>query len=116
MNAVKQVYDMTKELVDISTNEIEKEDRENVINNITELLEQRDLLIKEMKPPFTQNEKKLGQQIILWNEQLSASFVEIKKRVQVDIAQLKKTRTSTNKYINPYQNTTIDGMYYDKRK
>lgn len=117
VSAFEQVYAITEELFHLVSKPIEKEERDACIQKITSLLEKREQLITDVRPPFATNEKERFQQIVLWNESITKRFVEIKQHIQKDMIQLKKTKSSNQQYVNPYQNlSTSDGMFYDKRK
>ncbi|MED4402781.1 flagellar protein FliT [Metabacillus fastidiosus] len=116
MSAVGQVYDLTEKLFHLVENEVKAEDRDELIEEISSLLDEREDLLKDVVPPFTEEEQLKGKQIVLWNERINSEFIKIKAEVQKSISNLKKTKTTTQKYVNPYQNTSLDGMFYDKRK
>ncbi|MGM0876468.1 MAG: flagellar protein FliT [Bacillota bacterium] len=117
MSALEKVYGVTEQLFQLVSQPIAKEARDESIQKITSLLDHRDQLLTDVHPPFAANEKQLFQQIVTWNEGITKRFSEIKQQIQQDMMQLKKTKTSNQQYVNPYQDvSTTDGMYYDKRK
>jgi flagellar protein FliT len=117
VSAFDQVYALTEQLFELVSKPFEKEERDACIQQITSLLDKREQLITDVRPPFATNEREQFQQIVLWNESITKRFAEIKQHIQKDMMQLKKTKSSNQQYVNPYQNlSTSDGMFYDKRK
>lgn len=116
MSAVQALYDITKQLAEQLQKNVAKSERDSYIEQLQNILEKREDLIENVKPPYTTNEKKLGTEIVEMNKEISMQLTKVKKEVQYDILQLKKKKSSNNKYVNPYQSLSIDGMFYDKRK
>lgn len=92
MSAVKQAYELTEKLIELTNQSITIEDRDQRIEQITELLSKRDDLLSDIKPPFSEEENQLGKQMAIWNEQILSKFIELKKQIQMDLTQLKKRR------------------------
>ncbi|MEH7381332.1 flagellar protein FliT [Bacillus sp. JJ1533] len=116
MNALLSLNGITKELLELLEQPIPKENRDSFIERITSFLDLRDRAIKEIAPPYTDEEKKLGAEIVLINKIIDAKLAEIKLEIQTDLAQLKKSKATSKKYANPYQAGPADGMFFDKRK
>lgn len=117
VTAIQQVYSITEQLFHLLTKPVDKDQREDHINKITELLDEREQHILQVKAPFSADEKKLFNQVVAWNETIEKKFVVLKQQIQQDMVQLKKSKSSNQQYTNPYQHvSTSDGMFYDKRK
>lgn len=116
VNPVVRLYRITKELQGILSEPVNQEARDEVIEKITGLLDEREELISSVKPPFTEEEHKLGAEIVRMNQFIDGKLDVIKKEIQQDIANQKKRKASTTKYINPYQSAPADGMFFDKKK
>lgn len=94
-----------------------QQERDSRIETITSLLDKRDTLIQELKPPYTEEEMGLGLEIVNMNLFIDQQLEALKQQIGKDIRDLKKKKQSQNKYLNPYQAvSTIDGTFYDKRK
>jgi flagellar protein FliT len=52
---------------------------------------------------------------MLLNQQVDRLLMLQKQEIQRDIQEINKKKQSSNKYTNPYENLSIDGMFYDKR-
>lgn len=116
MSAVKTLYLASKELYDLLQESSKNDHRETIISKIEELLESRQKLINQVKPPYTSDEKLLGAEVVKLNKVIDEKLALMKEDIQLDINQLKKTKTSTNKYTNPYESVSLDGVFFDKRK
>lgn len=117
MTAFEQVYQLTEQLFQLVSQPLAKDARDERIEKITSLLDKREQLLPEVQPPFTSSEKELFQKIRSWNDVITAKFAELKAQIQQDMIQTKKSKKTTQQYVNPYQNvSTSDGMFYDKRK
>ncbi|WP_182199655.1 flagellar protein FliT [Paraliobacillus salinarum] len=112
---MNQLYTVSNELLDLLDKTVDE--REDVIDEISVLLENRDSLIEKIKPPYTTEEKEIGAKLISLdkkiNQQLNGLFDDIK----LDMRSLKKQKNSNKKYMNPYHSlTNYDGSFVDKRK
>ena len=117
VSAVEKVHALTEQLFQLVSQSFGKDQRDDRIEKINSLIEQRELILPDIHPPFSIKEKELFQQVVQWNEVIVKKMAEIKQLIQQDMIQLKKTKTSNQQYVNPYQNiSTSDGMFYDKRK
>lgn len=114
MSVVKQFYKLTIELVQLL--EKRQEERDVVITQIEELLNQREHLMKSMVPPYTIEDGKLGKEIVKLNTKLASLLLDEKASIQKDIKDLQFKKNSNTKYVNQYQSLSTDGMFYDKRK
>lgn len=95
---------------------VQQEKRDELIESINRFLDERDQLIPNVKPPYTEEQHKLGAEIVQMNVFIDTKLDLLKKEIQQDIANQKKRKTSTTKYVNPYQAAPADGMFFDKRK
>lgn len=112
MGAVSQFYELTVELIQILSS---AEERDGKIERVQSLLDQRESLMKKMVPPYTPDEVELGQKLIQLNSRLMQLLQTEKILIQKDIKDLQTKKESNTKYVNPYQNLSTDGMFYDKR-
>ena len=117
MNRVQALYDTTAQLDTLVSQTVTSENREEVVNSLTALLEVRSGQMEELKPPFTTEENLLGKELLPMNERISKQVQQIFDQLKVDIRTIKKQKQSGKKYINPYASMqTLDGRFLDKRK
>ncbi|WP_428911003.1 flagellar protein FliT [Niallia sp. Krafla_26] len=116
MSTVKDFYQVTVELLTLLEKDTNK-NRDQKINKIQTLLELREGFMDKMEPPFSQEDQELGKKLIEMNQKVNALLVKEKLAIQLDLHNLKKQEKSAAKYNNPYESlSTIDGIFYDKRK
>ncbi|MEY9869980.1 flagellar protein FliT [Peribacillus sp. B2I2] len=111
---IQTFHDLTAELLGVLEDRTIAE-RDDKIERVTQLIDQRDELLSEVKPPFTGEEKQLGRATILLNQKVDHLLKLQKQEIQRDIQEINKKKKSSNKYTNPYESLSVDGMFYDKR-
>jgi flagellar protein FliT len=117
MSVVTALFHVTKELRDLVCAPVSSEKREETIEAIERLLAQRDELLRELCPPYSEEEQRLGRQIVQWNEEIDAQLREMKRQIQRDLAMVREKRRANAYYTNPYeQSLAMDGMFYDKKR
>ncbi|WP_174728840.1 flagellar protein FliT [Mesobacillus harenae] len=113
MSAVREFHQLTTELIDLLQM---KTDRDEKILQVEALLEQREQAMVRIVPPYSDDEKALGKSLIDLNRQLTGLLSREKLLIQKDMKDLSNKKESNLKYTNPYENVSVDGMFYDKRK
>ncbi|TMN21350.1 flagellar protein FliT [Lentibacillus cibarius] len=117
MNRLQNLWDTTNLLHDVLTEAMETKNREKNIERINELVEYRGELLQQVVPPFTDDEKRLGKQLILLNEQVQEKMDTLFTTLKQEMKQMKKQKKSNRTYIDPYEHVkTIDGMFLDSKK
>lgn len=114
MNTVLNVFRLCRGFYEEICKPVSKSDRDRLLLKIDEFLAKREVLLKEMKGPYSLEEQKLGKQIIEYDQKIQEMFKSIKQEIQKDIVTTKSQKRNTPKYISPYP-ITNDGIYYDKR-
>ncbi|KAA6450810.1 flagellar protein FliT [Bacillus swezeyi] len=89
---------------------------DELIQAIEDFFEKREGLIKEIKPPLSEEEKLELQQVVDMEPLIMTELKRLQQDVKKELVKAKQKRAMHHSYINPYQNMTIDGTYYDKRK
>lgn len=118
MGRLEELLEMTTEMVDV-LEQYEKQsiDRSTTIEKMTTLIERRDEIMNELKPPYTDEEMEIGKKVIELNEQITEKMEHIYKLVKEDMSKVKKKKAYNPSYINPYGNLrTTDGLYIDSKK
>lgn len=114
MSRIRQFHQYTIELIKLL--EDSKVNRDEKINQVERLLSQREGLINQIIPPYTPEEVEVGEKMNQLNFRLLQLLLAEKASVQKDIKGLQTKKETNNKYVNPYQDLSTDGMFYDKRK
>lgn len=76
MNTVQQLLDVTQQLYNHLEHSIENVDRDEYIDTITRLLDKRQSLMDSLSGEYSEEEKKLGKQIIQLNEKIDERLQE----------------------------------------
>jgi flagellar protein FliT len=116
VSIVSQLFNVTKELYELLEQPTRKEKRDETIEEIRRLLSQRDVLIQQLQPPYSEEEKKLGMQLVSLNEVINEKLQQLKQQIQQDLNMMKQKKMANRKYMNAYQSLAIDGMFYDKKR
>jgi flagellar protein FliT len=109
---VSQFYERTEELISILES---ADERDGKISIVEALLDERESLMKEMVPPFSADEVEVGKKLVQLNIRLMQLLQSEKVLIQKDIKNLQTKKESNSKYVNPYENLSTDGVFYDKR-
>lgn len=110
---IRAFHDLTAELLAVL--EDRTTERDVKIERVTKLIDRRDGLLSQIKPPFTGEEQQLGRAVLLLNKQVNHLLKLQKQEIQRDIQEMNKKKKSSNKYTNPYESLSVDGVFYDKR-
>ncbi|WP_374721185.1 flagellar protein FliT [Peribacillus tepidiphilus] len=116
MNRLKSYYELTLQLIELSESISSSDDREDGIQTIEALLDKREELLKEATPPFSPEEMQTGKELIEMEKTLRVQLEKVKNSIKKDIIGLQAKKQGNQKYSNPYENLTTDGVFYDKRK
>lgn len=112
MGPVSQFYERTSELIAILES---ADERDGKISRVGALLDERESLMNELVPPFSPSEVEIGKKLVQLNSRLMQLLQSEKILIQKDIKNLQAKKESNNKYVNPFENVTTDGVFYDKR-
>jgi flagellar protein FliT len=116
VSVVSELYSVTKELYELLEQPTSKEKRDETIEAIQRLLSQRDELIQQLRPPYSEEEQELGMQMVSLNEAIAEKLQQLKQQIQQDLKAIKQKKMANQNYMNPYQSLAIDGMFYDKKR
>lgn len=116
MSIVVELFQVTKALYDLLEKPIAREARDETIEAVRRLLLQRDELIEQLKPPYTDEEQEMGIEIVSLNETINQKLEHLKQQIQQDLKATKQKKTANQNYVNPYQAISVDGMFYDKKR
>ncbi len=118
MASIKALFVTTKELFDHVNKPLPKEDREQYLEDLEEILNRREQLIANFdgRHPETDDEKKMATLIVQWNKQMNERLTTYLTLIKKDIRSLKEQKATGKRYENPYQHAPIDGAFIDKKK
>ena len=117
MNRLDELYKITLELENVLDQDITSKNREEIINRINDIVEQRGILMKEITPPYTEKEKQIGQKVVHLNKQIEQKMNTLFDALKHDMRQIRKQKESNRSYINPYGKIkSTDGMFLDSKQ
>src|SRR5690625_7979663 len=90
MTRLEAIYEVTMKLYQLLKEPIQSKDRETVIKQVDELIEQRENLLQDIIPPFTEKEKKIGEEIVLFNEHIQKQMHVLFNELKGEMKQVKK--------------------------
>ncbi|MFB1049898.1 flagellar protein FliT [Paraliobacillus sp. JSM ZJ581] len=116
---MNQLYERTNELLLLLDENVSKavEEREKIIENVNVLLNHREIILAEIKPPYTAEEKEIGIKLVPLEQKIQQRLNLLFTNIKTDMRTVKKQKSTNQKYMNPYQSlANSDGSYLDKRK
>jgi flagellar protein FliT len=115
MSTIQQLLELTKQLLHVLQT-MEGKDRDDLIQLIHRLLDERQALLPSIQPPYSEEDLRIGKEVVQLNKQIEPLLAHLQMDIQKDINRFEKRKISVEKYRNPYESLQFDGMYYDKRK
>ncbi|MCY7916023.1 flagellar protein FliT [Bacillus vallismortis] len=113
MNNIDRLYTETKSMLSHIQDTPESDE---LLTEIEDFVAKRAELIQEISPPLSEEERKQMKLILTWDQLIVKEMGRLKQSIADELQQVKRKRTMHTTYLNPYNNITIDGRYYDKRK
>lgn len=117
MECIDALIELTNE-IDILVDRIEqKTDREEMLEKLTDLLEERETLISAFsRIQFSEEDKKRLKQVDARNQVITNKMINIKQIIKKDIIHSKKGKTAFKGYNQIGQPYSFDGTFFDKKK
>ncbi|WP_036575102.1 flagellar protein FliT [Oceanobacillus picturae] len=116
MNRLKPVYDATIRLEKVLSQETTAKNREEIIEQVNQLVELRGEQMENIVAPFSVEEKKLGQIVVEKNRTIEGKMENLFRDLKLEMKQVKKQKKSNRTYTNPYEKVRArDGRFMDSR-
>lgn len=117
MDRLTKVLDVTKQLEQLLSVQVSGKNRESIITELNELVAKRGQLLQQVTPPFTDQEKMIGKEVVALNKKIQKKMNEIFHELKQEMKRINQQKKSTNTYENPYKSMpTLDGMFLDQKK
>lgn len=117
MDHIQGLLLLTEQLQELLDREITSKNREKTIEQIDYLIEMRGKYLQKVAPPFTEEEKEVGRQIIDKNVFIQKKMDCLFSNLKDEMRQVKQKKQSNRSYLNPYKSVqALDGMFMDKKK
>ncbi|AOL35775.1 flagellar protein FliT [Geobacillus sp. BMUD] len=115
--SVREVWQLTRELLEATALPWPAEEREARLVQVDELLRRREEWLRELRPPYSEEEQRLGREIVAWNREIEARLRQVRDEIGSDLRITEAKRQANARYVHPYeQPLSFDGMFYDKRR
>ncbi|SEO52325.1 flagellar protein FliT [Amphibacillus marinus] len=116
MSVLVKLTNVTDQLTQLLNQMVTSQNRDEVMESVQALIEQRELLFRELVPPFSAEDMELGEQLFQKDQaiqlRLSHLFLELKNEMK----STQKQKSSNKQYLDPYrQLSTNYGSYWDKK-
>ncbi|SES71340.1 flagellar protein FliT [Salinibacillus kushneri] len=116
MSVVKELHKITSEFYNFLYQQDLDRDQEDLLQSMTDFLNKRENIMNQVKPPYSDEEKQLGKEIVSMDREIETSIQKQFAQLKGSMKQIQTQKRNNQKYINPYQNvSTVDGMFFDKR-
>ena len=116
MNRLNELYELTKQLEGLFEQEITVKNREDIIHQINQILDQRNHCLEKVFPPYTEAEKALGKKIVHLNTNIQKEMNLIFNDLKHEMQQIRKQKKSNQSYAHPFKSIqTMDGMFMDSK-
>ncbi|MFC4023848.1 flagellar protein FliT [Oceanobacillus longus] len=117
MNRVEPIYEITMKIKTLLEQDITAKSRESVIEELNDLILSRGMYMEKLKSPYTEEEKKIGKELVLINNEIQKKMQILFADLKLEMRQVKKQKKSNQSYTNPYKHVqTMDGMFMDSKK
>lgn len=116
MSVWRQYLTLTVKLDEAVHQPVTEKNRATVIEQVEEYLNKRALLLEKLEQPSDEEKELLvdvKRRDLKINQKLEFLFDGLKR----DMRNMKKQKSSKQRYVNPYQSVSgFDGMYLDHKK
>ena len=116
MSIVEQLLKKTESLHTHLKKGIPDTNRDEYIERISALIDERETLISNLPASYTEHERQLGAQIVSLNKEIDALLKKQANHLKRELDQFNQKKRLSQQYANPYARVTIDGMFLDKKK
>lgn len=119
MSVIKDLYAKSKQLydhmmVDYPAGETKQDD---YIEQIVGLISERQLLVDCVRnlTELNESEQRVLGEVLKLDKVIEQKFLAVQNKIGKDLSNLRMKKQKGQHYDNPYNHTTIDGVFFDKR-
>lgn len=116
MDVNQTLFSVTTQLAELTSEVPSQEKRDEVIEQIFSLLDERDELLPKVQPPNDENERQIMKKIVDLNVQINRSMNIILSDIKKDLSGLNEQKKVHNQYINPYKSLNNLSAFFDKKE
>lgn len=116
MDALQHLYKITKQMSHLFRQKITSENRDQMMMEMNQLLDEREKVFKQLQPPYTASDRKMGQKILRLNEEVEKKMQKVFHELRNELQIVKKHKKSNQSYLNPFKDTqNVDGVLLDRK-
>ncbi|MGP4061274.1 flagellar protein FliT [Halobacillus sp. H74] len=116
MSVWTEFSSITKKLDEVVHQQVTEKNRTAVIDEVEVLLEKRASMLENLPEP-SREEKPLVKDVLQRDLKINQKLEFLFDGLKGDMRNMKKQKSSKQRYINPYQSVSgYDGMYLDHKK
>lgn len=116
MNPFKELFLVSRQLFQLVDEGVEDDEkRDKYVEELQQLLEKRETILKNIHREPTAGEKELLKQMVKWNEIMAPKLEKEMHAVNRKMRNLKKKKATGKRYENPYDHAPLDGAFIDKK-
>lgn len=118
MNKTQQLLQISAKLFQHLTDFPEEEKRDDYIDKINHLLDERGILMEQMQREHfvLELENKSHRMLVELDNGIRERLNNVMKVIQNDLKELQNAKKHEQQYMNPYASVQVmDGRYYDKK-
>lgn len=118
MDKIQQLLQVSAKLYQHLTTLPSDEKRDEFIETIHGLLDERGILIEKMQQEgfHVDSENKSHTMLVELDRGIRERLANVMKAVQADLKDLQNAKKNEKQYLNPYSSVQVmDGRYYDKK-
>lgn len=117
MEKIKSLEIVTKEFLAFVNQQVNEKNRERFLDELTQFLDERERLMKDIKPPYTTTEQEIGKRLIELDQEIQYRLDIIFTELKMKMRSAKRQKVSFKQYNLPYRDVaTSSGSYWDKKK
>ena len=94
----------------------DEDTRDQVIERIEALLDEREKLQLEIIAPFTDDEQAFGKELVKLEADVQKGLDSFTKKIRTNISESQTKKVHMKSYVNPYGSVARDGTYYDTKQ
>lgn len=117
MKKLDELNRVTQKLAQLLEQPVTVKNRDQMLNEINQFLDQRENLLKDIKPPYSETDAKTAQSIMEKDKEIQLKLDHLFLELKSELRDVKRQKSSSEKYLDPYRHVASnDGTYWDKKK
>ncbi|MCA1011241.1 flagellar protein FliT [Halobacillus halophilus] len=117
MTVWEQFYELTQQLEEKVHQTVTEKNRAEMVAYVEGILAERSALLLKLPQPESEAEREMIAEVLHKDVKINQKLEFLFNGLKRDMRNMKKQKSSKQRYANPYQNVSnYDGMYLDHKK